>query len=407
MLFFLAGRLSKGGLVCLTILLISSSTFAENCATYGDLINNGAYGLLHLKQGNMDGCHLDDLYVPASVVKLATAYTAFKILGPDYRFQTHIYQDDRDNLYVKGFGDPFLTSESVNQISVYLSQMDISEVHDLVIDDTAYALEHLSPGSELSDNPYDAPVGATAVNFNSVAFTIDNSGGVHSGEFQTPLLPIMQEKAMGRKPGSYRVNICSTLGEQQRSTARYTAQLFQSFLRKNNIRVTGSLSRRSVPENARLLYVFHSEKRLEDLVKSMLYYSSNFTANQIFLACGARRYGFPATWNKGVKAEQEILQSILDRDFEKSWKISDGAGLSRENRLSVRFTLNLLNHFVPYRQLLRKKYGVSVKSGTMQGIYNYAGYLDDNTAFVIFLNQPGNKRNNVLQRLVHHRTNMY
>ena len=400
MLFSMAGRLTSGTLICLLVFCVCAVTLAGSCTQYDDLIDNGGYGLLNLKQQGVRGCNLDALYVPASVIKVATAYTALRILGPDYRFQTQVYLDAQHNLYIKGFGDPFLVSEFVDKGIEQFAALGVSTVHNLFIDDTAYALEHIPPGSELSDNPYDAPVGAAAVNFNSVAFVVDAGGQVRSGEPQTPFLPIMQEKAQGRKPGAYRVNICSSPEQQQVEPARYTAQLFQSLFSKHKIEFTGIPGRRPVPDDARLLCVLFSEKRLEDMLVSMLHYSSNYIANQIFLACGARLYGLPATWEKAARAEREILGRVFGQESAQSWKIYDGAGLSRENRLSIRATLTLLESFFPYHHLLKKRDSVFVKSGTMEGIYNYAGYLNDHTAFVIYLNQPNNGRRKVLRRLI-------
>lgn len=74
----------------------------------------------------------------------------------------------------------------------------------------------------------------------------------------------------------------------------------------------------------------------------------------------------------------------------------EGAGLSRDNRITVRATLELLKVFRPHASLLRKYMGVPTKSGTMKGIYNYAGYLKDGRAYVILLNQQRNQRRAVL-----------
>ncbi|PIE57471.1 MAG: hypothetical protein CSA33_08285 [Desulfobulbus propionicus] len=386
---------------CMVGCLVSSAMAAGSCAGYGDLVTNGGYGLFDLETKAVHGCNLDTLYVPASVLKLATAYTAIQILGKDFRFETRFYQDAEQNLYLKGSGDPFLTSEAVAQIVETLKQLGLNRVHDLVIDDTAYALDEYAPGSAFSENPYDAPVGAAAVNFNTVSFVVGGDNRVHTAEPQTPLLPLMLEKAQGKGQGQYRVNICSGDCRPQQAAAEYAAELFQAFFKEHNMLVTGGVTRKRVPENARLLYVFQSAKTLEEMTASMLYYSSNFVANQIFLACGAHAYGAPATWKKSIQAERAVLGSILGSDWAASAKILDGAGLARGGRMSIRTTLELLAHFFPYHSLLRKRQGVWVKSGTMENVYNYAGYLDEKTAFVIYLNQPENSRVQVLKRVQH------
>jgi D-alanyl-D-alanine carboxypeptidase/D-alanyl-D-alanine-endopeptidase (penicillin-binding protein 4) len=79
--------------------------------------------------------------------------------------------------------------------------------------------------------------------------------------------------------------------------------------------------------------------------------------------------------------------------------LNEGAGLSRQNRVTVRETLELLSAFKPYAYLLRKRDGTLLKTGTMRGVYNYAGYLDNGNPFAVLLNQPNNNRRAVLKEL--------
>jgi D-alanyl-D-alanine carboxypeptidase/D-alanyl-D-alanine-endopeptidase (penicillin-binding protein 4) len=79
--------------------------------------------------------------------------------------------------------------------------------------------------------------------------------------------------------------------------------------------------------------------------------------------------------------------------------MEEGAGLSWHNRITARAMLQLLKAFAPHADLLRYRYQVLVKSGTMKGIFNYAGYLPGGNPFVILLNQRRNTRRTVLARL--------
>ncbi len=64
----------------------------------------------------------EKLFIPASNTKLLTALVALESLGDDYKFQTKIYytgeisNNFRGNLYIKGFGDPVLTSLQYKEI---------------------------------------------------------------------------------------------------------------------------------------------------------------------------------------------------------------------------------------------------------------------------------------------------
>jgi D-alanyl-D-alanine carboxypeptidase/D-alanyl-D-alanine-endopeptidase (penicillin-binding protein 4) len=61
--------------------------------------------------------------------------------------------------------------------------------------------------------------------------------------------------------------------------------------------------------------------------------------------------------------------------------------------------LQLLARFRPQAELLKIERGVAIKTGTLTGVYNLAGYLPDGQAFVILLTQQVNNRAVVLDRL--------
>ena len=63
--------------------------------------------------------------------------------------------------------------------------------------------------------------------------------------------------------------------------------------------------------------------------------------------------------------------------------------------------ITALQKFAPYKELLPVKNGIPIKSGTLTGVYCYAGYLpqQQDAPFVILLNQPQNNRDEILQIL--------
>ena len=58
---------------------------------------------------------------------------------------------------------------------------------EIIIDDSSFSLTTPADGSEGSDNPYDVPNGAAAVNFNSLAIQVAADQTISSGEGQTPV----------------------------------------------------------------------------------------------------------------------------------------------------------------------------------------------------------------------------
>lgn len=387
------------------VLLVSLLVFGERqagyaaCRAIADLAPNGAYGVADAGGRIADACNPGRSLVPASVLKIATISAALAILGPDYRFRTELFLDDHDNLFIRGFGDPSLVAEEVAALAGQLRHNGVRRVQTLYVDASAFALESQTPGREDSDKPYDAPVGPLSVNFNSVAFSKDKAGRIASGEAQTPLLPIMRELGQRRPAGSWRVNICGQGCDAETRVARYAGELVQAMLAQNGIPVADFGGIRPVPATARLVYTHESSQTLIEISQACLRYSSNFIANLIFLACGVERFGYPATWEKARLAVRKELSKQLGSIAVEDIVQVDGAGLSRDNRVTARAMLRLLTHFRPHVDLLNRERGIAVKTGTLTGVYNLAGYLPAGQAFVILLNQPANRRDAILARL--------
>ncbi len=393
----------RGGKILLSCLLIflfmvGQTAFAACPPPLSNLIQKGGYGVSDSEGNLLSSCNADALFVPASILKVPTALAAFAILGPEYRFKTRFYLDPDNNLYIKGFGDPLLLSEEISRIFTALKKRGIEEINAIYIDTSSFALEYQVPGREDSDNPYDAPVGPVVVNFNSVGVRVTKKHRIISSEKQTPTLPIMRRVAKNYLPGRYRLNICRSCQPEQQM-AQYTIELFRALQHKAGISGQGDSGIKTVPTNARLVYEHENSKNLENLTSSFLKYSSNFIANLVYLACGAEQFGYPATWEKADRAVHQELVRQLGKKTASAIIHQEGSGLSRNNRITVRAMLAVLEAFRPRAHLMRKRMGVLTKSGSMKGIYNYAGYLDDGSAYVIMLNQVRNKRKDVLTLL--------
>ena len=64
--------------------------------------------------------------------------------------------------------------------------------------------------------------------------------------------------------------------------------------------------------------------------------------------------------------------------------------------------MQILEQFKPYADLLTETNGILRKSGTLTGVYNFAGYIPGPEGlypFVILTNQGSNSRDEILQIL--------
>ncbi|MDA3785879.1 MAG: D-alanyl-D-alanine carboxypeptidase, partial [Deltaproteobacteria bacterium] len=334
-------------------------------------------------------------YTPASIFKIITALASLEILGEGYRFPTSFHLTPALDLWIKGGGDPLLTSEVIGEMSKELRKRGLRVFRHLYIDDSLYALEEKSISETTTSNPYDAPLSALGVNFNTVNIKIAADSSIHSNEVQTPTIPLMQELGAGLAPGTHRLNVSLKSGQTQ----RLAAETFQAIFAQNGITMQGRMAIGRVPVEAGLLYT-HASRPLLELLPAMLLYSNNFTANQLFLALGHEQFGAPVTWSKGRRALTLFAEKKgVTPDH---IAIMDGAGLNRGNRISAAAMLVFLEDFRPYHYLLPHHKEGLFKSGTMNGVYSYAGYLgqgQNDPAVVIILNQTDNNRNIILKRL--------
>lgn len=369
------------------------------CHEFSDILHTGGYALADESGRIVSSCNRQTSFIPASIIKIPTALAAMHILGRGFRFRTAFYRDNRNNLYIEASGDPFLISEEVAYIIGELQAGGVNEIRGIFVDISRFALREEPPGMGRSDNPYDSPATAAGVNFNTVSIRVDEQGNVVSDEPQTPTLPIMAELGAGLPRGSYRLNICRPGCAADEQAARYTAELFRGLQDRAGIAGSGPLGIRQIPADAELVYTHANRKNLEQIVASLLEYSNNYTANMVFLACGMKQYGDPATWDKARKAVQEALANILGADTAMMIGLHEGSGLARSNRITAEAVIRSLVAFREHRNLLQEKQGHRIKSGTLDGVYNYAGYLDGSRPFVILLNQPQNTRDAVLRRL--------
>lgn len=366
---------------------------ATNKEEINKLIQNGGY--IATKENT---CILsynpDKSFIPASIWKIVTALGALETLGEKYRFKTECYLDNSNNLYIKGYGDPFLISEEIDSIFKALAERGIVEINNIYLDSTSFTGTKAPPGVSSSLNPYDVTNSALAVNFNTINFHVDGKGTISSAEKQTPTLNIMKELGRNFNTGNHRINISGS----PENVSRYTGELFRSFQRQHGIPGRGTEISKETPSDLKPFYIYYSSRTLEDIIKAMMLYSNNYIANQIYLTLGATEDSYPATWEKS----RVFLRKYLDKTFpehSKSIVFDEGSGISRNNMINAHAMIEALNRFKPYAHLLPLENGKLIKSGTLKGVYSYAGYFvrgRNYDSFVIILNQKKNNRDKIL-----------
>ncbi len=324
--------------------------------------------------------------VPASTIKLLTSLAAIHLLGPEHRFKTDFLLDQNGNLIMKGYGDPLLISEVLSDIAFKISN-EVKGIKNLIVDDSFFEKPISIPGRSTSSNPYDAPIGAVCANFNTVFFKKTSRGHLVSAEPQTPLIPFARQRILARKLKAGRY----TLSHDPDDPPRYAGELLACFLKQNGVEVRGNVRIGQVHGQARPLFTYRSPFTLEQVLARMLEFSNNFMANQILVYMGAIESGPPGTLIKGLEVVRDYARKGLG--IEKLWLV-EGSGISRRNRISALEMHKILREFAPFRRLLKKRGILLSKSGTLRGIRNLVGYVEQHSSqgpllFVIFTRGEG------------------
>jgi len=385
--------------VLFLLLLISAHCVAEDWQTKTIKLLNGGSAVVQDQKGNhLFSYNADKQMVPASILKIATADTVLSLLGEDYRINTEFYLTPDNYLGIKGFGDPGLVSESLlsiaKQLKNHLNNQSGTTLKGFWLDTDFFKSDLKVHGQSSSNNPYDSSLGALVANFNTVHIYKTKKGKVTSAEPQTPLTATAIQLAKNLPPGKHRINI----GKQKQLSLRYFSELLQVFLKRQGITIPVKIINKKIPQDAAKLFTYKSQ-HIAEIIKKMLLFSNNFIANQLLIILGGEQKGAPADLDKGKQVVSEFLINTIGIN---TFTLEEGSGLSRKNQFSANQIMRVLIHFRPYQQLLRiDKNRFQAKTGTLQGISTYAGYMflpsGESYPFVIMLNKSrwGRDRNKI------------
>lgn len=330
----------------------------------------------------------DKALVPASLTKLLTADLAIKKWGLDHRFVTEFYLAE-NQLWVKGYGDPYLVSEELDLIADRLNALlsnRVGGIESIHIDSSAIAREPV-PGRTQVTDPYNAPLSAVAANFNTVMLRRVN-GSLLSAEPQTSLTGTARNiantlsKEITAKPT--RVNLIDADFAQQHFAELLSIKLdryqgAQQSRPKNQLFINQIL-----PAQARLLLSHQNSKTLADVLTGTLEYSNNFIANQLFLMLAQGAKGEQLNF---AKSNVYVKQQLASMFVKPQPKVVDGAGLARSNKFSAHQLNQILTELEPHQNLLKRytlkssKISLSnsiyarAKTGTLNGVHSFAGFL--------------------------------
>ena len=373
-------------LSCLVLVFVLSApqVLADSALSKLDKLPSSSLLVVDSSGRSLHSKNPDQLFIPASTVKLLTALIALDNWGSDYRFSTNFYIDPATNLlWIEGLGDPYLVSEELDLIADRLHGLGVRWLRGVGVDTKYFSNGIQFDGHSGTENPYDAPVSALAANFNTIKIQVAD-GRARSGEPQTPITPLARLMASSLADGTHRVNLGRSLRSPQ-----YFAELLKAKMGELGVKVENNFTHDTIPAGSKLLFKHFNSRDLGQVVASMLEYSNNFIANQIYLLLGAEIYGAPTRAEKS----QRVFDEYIGENFQwTNYIVMDGAGLSRKNRLSTRQLVDVLQSLSKYRHVMpMQNKHILAKTGTLKHVSSYAGYLNRNqdwSMFALIINQP-------------------
>jgi D-alanyl-D-alanine carboxypeptidase/D-alanyl-D-alanine-endopeptidase (penicillin-binding protein 4) len=234
--------------------------------------------------------------VPASTTKAVTTYALLKTLKPDSTIETEVWGDLKDgvvqgDLTFKGDGDPLFTSERIWLLAQSLKKQGIRRVAGGIrLDQSAFDAQREPPGWENTSADTLPEVRALSVNFNR-----DETGRLAA------------------------------------DADRLARETIQKILQETGIAVEG---RANLQDTPRKLASWTSPP-LRALVLDINKWSNNFMIEML-----VRRFG-AGSWPRGVQRIQAFYRTAFNLGPE-AIQITDGSGLSKDNRLSARTLATIL-----------------------------------------------------------------
>ncbi len=405
--------------------------------------------------------HSQQMALPASTQKVITALAALLQLGPDYRFTTTLESkgEVRDgvlngDLVARFGGDPSFKRQDLRNMVATLKRAGVEKIDgNVLIDTSIFASHDKAPGWPWNDMTqcFSAPPAAAIVDRNCFSVSLYSAPKANDFAFVRvasfyPVTVFSQVRTLPRgsseaqyceldvMPGDlnrYVLTGCLTqradplpLAFAIQDGAGYAGAILKQELKAAGISYNGTLLRQTQPNEPGTVIATKQSAPLHDLLRIMLKKSDNMIADTVFRTIGHNFYNVPGTWRAGSDAVRQILRQKAGVDLGNSLVV-DGSGLSRHNLISPATMMQVLQYiaqndsqlnFISMLPLaghdgsLQYRAGlhaagvdgkVSAKTGSLQGVYNLAGFITtasgQRMAFVQYLSgyavEPADQRN--------------
>ncbi len=306
----------------------------------------------------------DQLFLPASVAKLVTAYAALEILGPGYAFSTLLYRRGT-SVYLKGGGDPVLTSKDLQALVLRLTARPIQEASTsgkserLFYDESLMVSLPEIDSRQTTGASYNTGLSALDVDFNRIDVEWSPNGeGVRAFRALCPaddlVVPADWVRFSSASPSvtadmpflyagdggvdrwlySPLLPLRGSCSLPAKATTLHAALLFRALAGAAGLKLATPEPRR-VPSDAMFIGRIDSPP-LGKILAGLLRYSNNASAELIGLAASRKLTGRSLSLAPSAAALTAWLEEST-RHFDWSgFRLENHSGLSSESRISPR-----------------------------------------------------------------------
>ncbi len=315
------------------------------------------------------------LFHPASNTKLFTTALALNTIGKDFVFATQIFTDSlhdstviKGNLYIKGSGDPDLTSNDLREMVQQIQAKGIRKIRgDLIGDVTYFDDREWGSGWMWDDDPSSDAMHISPLSINKNCIIISVTPNSTPGKLawitvtpQTSYVTIRNEGITGSDSSQFTLEITRQVRPELNTiivrgsipnTASivrkkinvwqpemYTLTLFKEELRHAGIVFGGNIRIDTIPSR-RLLLAEYS-RRLDTVLIAMNRSSDNLAAENLVKTIAAEKRKERGSTAGGLAELNNWLISIGIDSTRLS--IVDGSGLSFYNLVSPETIIRLL-----------------------------------------------------------------
>lgn len=407
------------------------ATGAEALIGEANLGGRVTFSVMDVKSGLiLEGRGAHEGQPPASVTKAVTAIYALQTLGGGFRFSTRLLATGpiengilKGDLILAGGGDPTLDTDALAAMAAELKRKGVREVRGAFrVWGGAVPFERVIDPTQPEHVGYNPSVSGLSLNFNRVHFEWKRASNGYSVTMDArstahrPAVTIARMAIARREVPVYTYSdggdhdawtvASGALGNggarwlPVRKPEAYAGEVFASFARSHGIvlKPGGAVTR--APQGEAL--VVHRSAALTEVLRDMLKYSNNLTAELVGMSATAKRTGSAQSLSASAREMSRWARRDLGME---GASLVDHSGLGEKSRLSadamaralVRVRGDGALHAILKEFPLRDDNGrvdrghpvkVAAKTGTLYFVSTLAGYVTapDGTemAFAIF-----------------------